>query len=60
MPAPKTFDRKPKDLHSWLFGLELYFAACRLDYTSADSEYYCKVTALLFYVNRLPCIRNPT
>ena len=49
--APKTLDGKPQDLQNWLFGLELYFAACRLDYTGADSEYCCKVTASLFHGN---------
>ena len=53
VPAPETFDRKLQDLQHRLFGLELYFAACRLDYTSANSEYCCKVTALLFHSNAL-------
>ena len=65
VPAPKTFDGKPQDLQSWLFGFEMYFAAYRLDYTGADSEYCCNFTALLFHSNalnwfRLVCIRNPT
>ena len=30
VPAPETFDGKPQDLQNWLFGVEQYFAACRL------------------------------
>ena len=29
--APDTYDGKPLNLRSWLFGLELYFVACHLD-----------------------------
>ena len=29
--SPDTYDGKPSNLRSWLFGLELYFMACHLD-----------------------------
>ena len=47
--APDTYDGKPSNLHSWLFGLELYFVACHLDKDGGDTAYYCALTASLLH-----------
>ena len=36
VPAPDMYDGKPATLRSWLFSLELYFAACKLDKDGDD------------------------
>ena len=43
------FDRKPDEVKSWAFALELYFAACKLDYNNADATYCCSVTLSLLH-----------
>ena len=65
VPAPDTYDGKPSNLHSWLFGLELYFVACCLDKDGGDTAYCCALTASLLRGSalawyRISCQRAPT
>ena len=53
VPAPDTYDGKPSNLYSWLFGLELYFEACCLDKDGGDIAYCCALTASLLYGSAL-------
>ena len=45
VPAPDTYDGKPASLRGWLFSVELYFKACRLDFLGTDQD-YCGALAL--------------
>ena len=36
VPAPDTYDGKLASLRGWLFSVELYFKACRLDFLGTD------------------------
>ena len=63
--APDTFDGKPSNLHSWMFRLELYFAAFCLDKDGGDMAYCCALTASLLHGSALAwyqisCQRLPT
>ena len=65
VPAPDTYNGNPSNLHSWLFGLELYFSACHLDKYGGDMAYCCALMASLLYGSALAwyCIsyqRSPT
>ena len=65
IPAPDTYNEKPTNLHSWVFGLELYFVACRLDKDEGDMAYYCALMASLLQGSalawyRISCHRSPT
>ena len=65
VPAPDTYNGKPLNLCSWLFGLELYFAACCLDKDMGDTAYCCTLTASLLCGSALAwycisCQRLPT
>ena len=64
VPAPDTFSGQPHLVREWLFGVELYFAACRLDAAGADAKYCAQLTASLLRGNalqwyRLACTRTP-
>ena len=64
VPAPDRYDGKPATLHSWLFSLELYFVACKLDKDVKDRDYCCALTALLLRGSALAwycssCVRTP-
>ena len=65
IPAPDTYDGKPSNLRSWLFGLELYFAAYCLDKDREDMAYCCALAASLLHGSALAwycisCQRSPT
>ena len=64
VPAPDKYNGKPHTLYQWIFGLELYFSAFKLDHKGEDSEYCCSLAASLLIGNafqwyRLACSRNP-
>ena len=65
VPAPDTYNGKPLNLCSWLFGLELYFAACHLDKDGGDTAYCCALMASLLHGSalawyRISCQSLPT
>ena len=64
VPEPDMYNGKPHALCQWIFGLELYFAAYRLEHKGEDSTYCCSLAASLLIRNTLQCYclacsRNP-
>ena len=58
------YDGKPATLCSWLFSLELYFVACKLDKDVKDRDYCCALTALFLQGSALAwycssCMHTP-
>ena len=44
---PPTFHGVVNTIDNWLFSLELYFAAIKLDFSAADEEQACAISCAL-------------